>query len=179
MKWRCECGQVEAELNGDGTRLVCYCADCRAFVETLGKSERLDKWGGSDLIQIAPEHTKITKGQDQLRHLRLTPKGPLRWYARCCDTPVANTMPNRVLAFSSWQVHNIEPKDALPKVSARVHLKGAKGHVEGEIGNVRALIRGFFVRAFKAWLTGGWRKNPFFDKKGHPIGPRLDPDSTG
>ncbi len=179
MKWTCECGSVEAELNGAGTRLVCYCADCRSFVERLGKSERLDEWGGSDLFQTAPEHTRITRGQEHLRHLRLTAKGPLRWYALCCGTPMANTMPNRALAFSSWQVHNIEPKSALPEVSARVHLKGATAHVEAETGSAGALIRGFFLRAIKAWLTGGWRKNPFFDEKGRPIGPRLDPDSTG
>jgi len=177
--WRCGCGQVEARIPGTGARVVCYCQSCRSFVERLGKGERLDAAGGSDLLQVAPEDVEIVKGANHLRYMKVTERGPLRWYTTCCATPMANTLSNRAVAFCSFQVHDVMPKAGLPEISARVHLKGATAQVEGPRGTVRPLVLGLLARTVRGWVTGGWRRNPFFDPDGKPIAPREDPTISG
>src|SRR5262249_21727063 len=36
---------------------------------------------------------EFTEGADQVRCMRLSPKGNHRWYAECCRTPLGNTIP--------------------------------------------------------------------------------------
>ena len=38
-----------------------------------------------------PKFMTMTQGADRLTFLRMTEKGPLRWYASCCNTPIGNT----------------------------------------------------------------------------------------
>ncbi|MEM7753457.1 MAG: DUF6151 family protein [Pseudomonadota bacterium] len=173
--WTCVCGSVEAELPSAGNHLVCYCESCRGFVEQLGKGDRLDAAGGSALFQVSPDQVRFTKGAEHLRWMKLSPKGPMRWYTACCNTPMANTLANRAIAFASFQVHDIAPQDALAEVSARVHLKGALAHVEGRTGGIGPLLASLLGRSAKSWVTGAWKRNPFFDASGTPIGPREDP----
>lgn len=175
VTWRCICGSVEAELPAKGNRIICYCGSCRGFVEDLGFGDRLDAEGGNELFQVAPDGVRIAKGSDQLVWMRLTDKGPLRWYTKCCNTPMVNTLSTRNLPFASFQVHELEPKEALPPVMARVNLKGASGHVDGERGSVLMLVLGLLGGAVKAHVTRRVVDNPFFDASGKPIGPRLDP----
>ncbi len=170
MKWTCKCGEVEAEAEPEkGVRLVCYCASCRKFVERLGAEERLDPAGGSDLWQTAPESVRITKGQANLAWVRLTKKGPLRWYATCCNTPMANTLDGIGLPFMTLQSWDFEDRDALGPVVARVKKKDATAHIEGDMGSMRRVIMAFAGRALKSRLSGGYRRNPFFDGEGKPI----------
>ena len=180
LTWTCECGGVEVQVPAEGNRLVCYCESCRAFVETFGKSDRLDEAGGSDLLQVTPEQVSISKGAEHLRYLRLTEKGPLRWYASCCGTPMANTLGSRMVAFASFQTHDLQPQDKLPEIVARVNLKGALQRVKEPLGSARPLITSLIGRSIKSWVTGSWRRNPFFGSDGTPIAKREDPaQSTG
>ena len=94
----CRCGKTQGVARNispeAGTRVVCYCNDCQAFARHLGQEDMvLDPYGGTDIFQTAPAHLSITEGKDNLRCLKLTPKGPFRWYAGCCNTPIANTGP--------------------------------------------------------------------------------------
>ncbi|MDJ0637670.1 MAG: DUF6151 family protein [Paracoccaceae bacterium] len=173
--WTCQCGKVEVEVPTTGVRLKCYCKSCRAFVERLGKTERLDAAGGSDLLQVAPDGVRILKGQEHLAWLRLTEKGPLRWYATCCNTPMANILPTRHVPFASFQVADLSPQDGLPKVAAKVHLKGALAHVDGPHGSALPMILALLGRMVSAHVTGKWRRNPFFDDNGDLIAERRDP----
>ena len=95
MTLSCSCGSVQGIAENisptAGNHLICYCEDCQQFAEKLGKKELLDEHGGSEIFQLPPNKLKITHGKDQLRCLKLTPKGPTRWYADCCKTPVANS----------------------------------------------------------------------------------------
>lgn len=178
--WTCRCGSVSANVPVTGKRIVCYCKSCRAFVEQFDEADRLDPAGGSELIQVAPDKVSFTKGTEHLRWMKLTEKGPMRWYAACCGTPMANTLPTRAVAFASFQVHDIAPKDTLPPVSARVHLKGALERVEEPLGSIWPLMGALIGRSLQSWVTGGWKRNPFFDSAGKPIGTREDPrPSTG
>lgn len=175
LTWKCKCGEVAVEVPPSGHRVVCYCESCRDFALALNSADRLDPQGGSDLLQVAPKGLRIVRGQDRLAYMRMTPKGPLRWYTRCCGTPMANTLATRALPFASLQVHDLAPSDDLPPVRARVNLSGATGRVEGARGSVLSLILGVLGKAAWTHLTLRARHNPFFNSDGSPAGPEIDP----
>ena len=173
--WSCECGQVEAEVPSKGNRIICYCDSCRTYVEKLGKGDRLVHPGsGNELFQTSPQGVRFKQGTERLRYMRLTEKGPLRWYASCCNTPVANTLSTRTLPFASFQVHDFEDKSKLPPVRAHVNLSGATAHVPKPHGSFYPLVFDILKGAAKAYLTGRVRQNPFFDASGQPVGARQD-----
>jgi len=198
VTWQCECSLVEAKVPASGNRIICYCESCREFVAKLGCADRLDDQGGNELLQAQPKEVTITKGTERLVYTRLTEKGPARWYARCCNTPMANTLTTRALPFASFQVHDLEPKDALPPILGAVNLSGATGRVDlaermatptkyrrdtdaiptRKIPSQRRTALRFVASvlgtAVSAYLTGKVKQNPFFDASGAPIGPRQD-----
>src|SRR5579863_699680 len=92
---RCRCGEVRALVSGASrrtvNRVVCYCDDCQAFAHQLGRADLLDAQGGSDIVQVAPASLRFVQGAHRIVGLRLTPKGLLRWYTNCCNTPIGNT----------------------------------------------------------------------------------------
>ncbi|WP_412463135.1 DUF6151 family protein [Halobacteriovorax sp. RT-2-6] len=92
---KCECGSVEGELTINkslNNHVVCCCDDCQTYAQYLGRKDLLDKFDGTELFQTAPRYIKITKGQEHLSCLRLSPKGLYRWYAGCCNFPMVNTL---------------------------------------------------------------------------------------
>jgi hypothetical protein len=96
IELRCRCGEVRGtatDLSPRGVnRVVCYCDDCQAFAHQLGRADLLDAKGGSDIVQVAPAAVSFTQGQSHIVGLRLKPNGLYRWYAKCCNTPVGNTL---------------------------------------------------------------------------------------
>jgi len=174
LTWTCRCGATQALLKaGIGTRIVCYCQSCRAFNRYLDAMETIDAAGGSDLLQTAPDAVEIIKGVENLRVLRLTQKGPYRWYTGCCNTPMANTLPTRAVPFTTLLVPQLDHPERAGPVVARVHRRDATGHVEGDAGSVWKVLRPFFARVLRAYATGAWRRSPFFDESGQPRA-RLD-----
>jgi hypothetical protein len=93
---RCRCGQVEGRVrNASATtvnHVVCYCDDCQAFAQQLGRADALDAHGGSDIVQVAPASLEFVRGTEQIAGLRLGPRGLYRFYATCCSTPLGNTL---------------------------------------------------------------------------------------
>ncbi len=168
--WRCDCGAVEFELAAvKGTRCICYCADCRAFLTHLGRGKLTDAAGGTDLFQTTPDKLQITKGAEHLACLRLSEKGPLRWHATCCNTPICNTGASRAVPLASMMVRSFDEQDAIGPVIARIHRKGATARVEGDAGSLRKFILSFAGSAALSLVTGRYRKTPFFDAKGRPV----------
>lgn len=93
----CRCGSVRGEAGRvtptTGTHVICYCDDCQAFARFLGDAgDILDAWGGTPIYQMAQGRVVITAGADNIRCVRLTPKGMHRWYCGCCRTPIGNTL---------------------------------------------------------------------------------------
>lgn len=93
----CQCGTitgvVENVTQRSSIRLACYCSDCQAFANELGAADRvLNEHGGTEIFQVAPSRVKIIQGHDHIACLKLSGKGPFRWYAKCCNTPIGNTM---------------------------------------------------------------------------------------
>ena len=174
MEWTCRCGAFAAEVETRrGIRAVCYCESCRAFAERTNAAAALDEAGGSDLFQVAPEEVRFLRGGEGLAWVRLTEKGPARWYTTCCNTPVANTMPTPGIPFVTLMSHRFADPGALGPVKARVHRRFAKQRVPDDGGGTGALLRNFAVRALRSRLTGGWKRNPFFPG-GQPVGPRQE-----
>lgn len=92
----CRCGKVHGALHGASrasvNRATCYCQDCQAFLHHLGREDLLDEAGGTDIVQAAPAAVTFDRGEDQIACVRLSPKGMFRFYARCCNTPLGNTV---------------------------------------------------------------------------------------
>ena len=77
---------------GEGNRGICYCDDCQSFAHFLGRADTiLDARGGTPIFQISAGRVELTHGSEHLACMRLKPKGLLRWYAGCCQTPIGNT----------------------------------------------------------------------------------------
>ena len=96
IELRCRCGEVRGTITGASPRTVnrvtCYCDDCQAYAHQLGRADFLDAKGGSDIVQVAPSALSFTHGLDRIVGLRLKPGGLYRWYAKCCNTPLGNTL---------------------------------------------------------------------------------------
>ncbi len=92
----CRCGAVRGQIRNvsplDANRIVCHCKFCEAFARDLGRAaDVLDEWGGSERFQVSPATLSITQGHEHVACGQLTARGPFRWYARCCKTPIALT----------------------------------------------------------------------------------------
>ena len=174
---RCRCGTLQGHVRvgARANRGLCYCRDCQAFAHFLGHAaDILDPLGGTDVIQTLPACVQLTAGADALACMRLTPNGLLRWYAKCCNTPVGNTLPNFKLSFVGL-VHSclLDPATSLDAsfgpVRMRVNTKGAKGAVRAEpLATVAAALR-LVTGMARARLDGTYRRTPFFHADGSPV----------
>jgi hypothetical protein len=174
---QCWCGTFKAVLlnPGAGNRVVCYCGDCQAFAHALGKADQvLDERGGSDIVQVLPRNITVAEGKDVLACLRLTPRGLLRWYTSCCDTPIGNTLASSKLSFIGL-LHACLSSSGRPldetfgPVRAWVHTKGALGDPKPREAG-RAQAAGWFFRTIlKARFNGDYRRTPLFQEAGDPI----------
>lgn len=169
----CRCGQVRGHLD-DATpravnRVVCYCDDCQAFLQYLGRADLLDAHGGSDIVQVAPASLTYTHGADRIVGLRLTPKGLYRWYASCCKTPLGNTLSPAIpfvgLTAQTFQRPGTGPDEIFGKPLGGMLGKFAVGTApEGSVRlNPRLLARA--IRMVLGWrLRGKTWPHPFFDR---------------
>ena len=137
----CQCGVIRGTVSPAspqiGNHLVCYCDDCQAFADFLDKdSGTLDSLGGTEIFQISPAHVSFSEGKERLACVRLTEKGPLRWYADCCRTPIGNTLATGAIPFLGL-IHRCLKKDndslddVLGPIRARVMARYARGPVDG------------------------------------------------
>jgi hypothetical protein len=183
---RCACGGVSGLAAGlsrqTGNRVICYCDDCQAFARHLGHAERvLDAHGGTDVVQASPARVRFVAGADRLACLRLTAKGPLRWYASCCSTPIGNTAATPRLPFMGL-IHSClhdapdgTPRDqVLGPPRGRVRLKFATGDtaaLRATKGSLLIMVLHFVRVMVDARLRGDQKRSPFFDQNGQPIAP--------
>jgi hypothetical protein len=175
---RCSCGALRGtalRIAPDRVnRVVCHCRFCVGYARHLGAADRvLDEHGGSDVFQMAPADLVLTEGLDKLACMRLTKKGGLRWYASCCDTPIATTLPKPGMPFMAVypccldRSGSDEPIEArLGRVRARVNHQLPREAARRLAGTRGALVL-MLVRYL--WMLLGWRLRghhrpfPFFD----------------
>jgi len=177
---RCSCGTLRGVARGvspsRGNRVICYCGDCQSFAHFLGRAhEILDARGGTDIFQTSPARLEITQGQERLACMRLTPKGLVRWYASCCNTPIGNTLVTPQVPFIGL-IHSCTDAsspgrsrdEVFGPVRAHVNTSKAKPDSAGRAirasGVVPSLAR-FARLLLQARLRGDHRASLFFDAK--------------
>jgi Family of unknown function (DUF6151) len=171
---QCDCGRVRGVATvspATGNRMLCYCDDCQAFVHFLDRRDVLDAWGGTDIFQMAPGQLRITDGADQLRCVRLVPKGMFRFYAACCRAPIANTIPSLpfVGVHCSFMKRDVQRDEVLGKPRAYAMQKFAVGKPSNPEGAMIFVVLRV-LRLMLGWIVRGQAKpSPFFDAQKHPI----------
>ncbi|HCH62820.1 MAG: hypothetical protein CL927_18245 [Deltaproteobacteria bacterium] len=152
---QCTCGSVRGTLldvaPSTVQNLVCHCIDCRSTLRHLGRAnDLLTEHGGTAVVHSTPARMQITHGHTHVGLLRLSPKGLLRFYATCCNTPIASMLDDPRQAFVSI-ARCILPSDADTHLGPAVGVRGRSA-----IGNLRTLDAAHNV---PAWLVAriGWR----------------------
>lgn len=172
----CACGTFRARLvdldRRAGTHICCHCRDCRAHYTALGRAD--PGAAGVSLFQTTPEHLRPEQGGAALEALRLTPGGVLRWSAKCCDTPLFNTLTTRrfplVAVQSNRVLGDLGPVVARAFVPVKAPKAGSgKSAWKHERGG--AMMGAVMVRALRSLASEGWRETMFFDPAGKPVAP--------
>jgi hypothetical protein len=123
-----------------------------------------------DLFQTSPDTIHVDTGIGQLAILRLSPNGPLRWYAACCKTPLFNTLSRPGLPFATVMVARLETPDCLGPVIAESFVPQPGGPPKHRNGGRMAW--GIMRRMIASRLSGRWKQTPFFDlETGEPVVP--------
>lgn len=180
---RCWCGALEGTLANPRScdPVVCYCEYCQAYAHLLGRPQRvLDAHGGSHLLLTLPANVSFSSSLETLACLRLTARGMLRWYARCCGTPIGNTSANPQRAGIRL-VHACLDTGGAPleaifgPVTARRHTVDATGKPRPQAAGRTHMRRWLLNTMLNARLNGDYKRTPFFNPDtGAPIvKPRL------
>ena len=180
---QCNCGMVQGHIAAAGicNRVICYCKDCQAFANHLKRASSIrqqpaimDKNGGTEIIQMSPSRIKIIAGNEQIKCLRLTEKGLLRWYADCCNTPLGNTIPNYKISFVGL-IHSCMKVDSFDesfgRIRARISTSGAiftSGTTSLKSYGGFRTISLFIIIALSNRLNGKYKNTPFFQDNGEP-----------
>jgi hypothetical protein len=158
-------------------RGVCYCKDCQAFAHFLERPDDavLNELGGTEIVATLPRHVHFTQGLEALVCMSLSPKGLLRWYTSCCNTPIANTprdsrMPYVGLIHSCLAKSSPSMQESFGPVRMVLQTKSAKGAVKSTpVSNFVTLLR-IMKSVIATRITGGYKANPFFvEGSGVPI----------
>lgn len=172
----CQCGALQGQLEEPqrAVRGVCYCKDCRAYSNFLGKrSEVHDELGGAEFVATQSRYVTFTRGAENLACVSLSPKGALRWYAKCCNTAIGNTardwkLPYVGLVHSCLKAEPAAYERSFPKIKMRVSPESAQGKPPGMgLGNMFALME-IIPRILMGRFNGSFKTTPFF-KAGTPI----------
>ncbi len=175
---KCLCGKVRGEtldINEHlGTRIQCCCNDCQSFAQYLNhEGNILDQFGGTDIFQIPMSYLKITQGSDQIACVRMSSKGMYRWYAKCCNTPIGNTMDYGVPFIGV--IHNFMDNAAvrdseLGKSRGYIHKNSAKEKIPEDLQGSYANIRLRITSKLLTWkIKGLGRPSAFFNVDGEPV----------
>lgn len=168
-KFQCSCGRLQGSLAAASViHLGCHCRDCQIYAHALGNPDRvLDELGGTDVVTTLQQHLRFTKGKEYLACLSLSQQGLLRWYASCCNTPIANTARDPKLSFAAL-VHTglgasggaLEAKLGTTRVP--VNPKHAWGPVSySALGALFSTAR-IVASVLRARVNGSWKLSPFF-----------------
>ena len=168
---QCQCGTIKGYVvrPGMAKRAVCYCKDCQAFARFLERADTvLDEHGGTAIVATIPRQVHFTQGLEALACMSLSPRGLLRWYASCCNTPIGNTprdfkMPYVGLIESCLRSDSPSLQESFGPVRAVVNTKSARGSVQSTpVSNLLTLL-GIIASVIGARVSGAYKGNPFFE----------------
>lgn len=172
LRLQCQCGALYGQVSHTERALrgLCYCKDCRAYSHHLGQaSVGHDALGGVEFVATQAQYVALTGGTQHLACMSLSPKGLLRWYAKCCNTPIANTMrswkfPYAGLIHTCLKADPASYERAFPRLQMRVNTGSAKEAPPGGMAfsTITALM-GFMPRVLVSGVNGSYRQTPFFN----------------
>lgn len=170
LGFSCGCGALKGHDTAEGvkagTRVNCYCADCRAGELYFQQPDPAP--GPVDIFQLSPETVVIDQGAEHLAAIRLSPKGMFRWYANCCNTPICTTLKSAKTPFAGMNAARFETPDLLGPVVSKGFVPKADGSRKHE--NAYRAAWPLIKRMALSRLSGGWKNTPFFDAgSGAPV----------
>jgi hypothetical protein len=175
---QCRCGTIQGYIARPGMakRIVCYCKDCQAFAHFLKRADTaLDEHGGTTIVAAVPKQVHLTQGLEALACMSLSDHGLLRWYASCCNTPIANTprdfkTPYVGLIESCLKNDSPSLRDSFGPVRMVLNTKSAWGPVKSTpVSNLVGLL-GLMKSVIGSRLSGNYKRNPFFGTEtGTPV----------
>jgi hypothetical protein len=174
----CACGQVQGkteETNAQsGNRVHCCCADCQKFATFLEQEDNiLDEYGATDIFQIPLAHLHITHGHENLALMRLSAKGLNRWYAKCCNTPIGNTLGGKapfIGVIHNFMQHISSRDKELGKTRGYIHCQSAKQPIPDILQLSFFKISMRLLGKLLSWkLKGLNQPSAFFDENARPI----------
>lgn len=182
---RCVCGSMRGVVRGVSpdtvNRVVCGCGACQQYAHRLGRADEiLDEHGGTQVFQASPATLRLTDGAEHLACLQQTKKGAFRWYAGCCDSPIANTLPTMNVPFMAVLHSAIDRahitaslSDMLGPVRVTVNKRFAPEQARRLKATRRALMKMLFRYApmILRWrVRGDHKRSPFFEPTtGRPV----------
>ncbi|RYZ56948.1 MAG: hypothetical protein EOP07_11260 [Proteobacteria bacterium] len=183
---QCDCGKLRGTAldvdTSSGNRMICLCDDCQTYAHFLRRSKDiLDANGGTDITPLRPAKIKFNSGVEHLKCARLSPKGMFRFYAGCCNTPIANTMAPWV-PFAGTFTAILKPTGGLPARDAATGPVLERMMSDFGIGPLppgssnRPSLKFMLgvVQYFLSGLAKGLNKpSPFFDEDSKT--PRVEP----
>ena len=174
---QCQCGALQGQISHPHRAIhgICYCKDCRAYLRHLGvESRTLDTFGGAEFVATQAKHISFSDGIQNLACLSLSEKGLLRWYSKCCNTPICNTPRNWKIPYVGL-VHTCLKSDpaafvsSFPQLQMRVNTGSAKQRPPGMAFKTFATLAGFIPQVIAGSITGAYKSTLFFNTKGQPI----------
>ena len=177
IKLKCSCGKVRGKTKNvnesSGTRIMCCCDDCQSFAQYLNQeSSVLDQYGGTDIFQMPISGVNITEGIEQVSSVRLSATGMYRWYTKCCNTPIGNTMgPGGPFI---GVIHNFmgdysARDEALGMNRGHIQTKFARQEVPSDLEGSSLKIIFRSLSKLIVWKLKGLNKpSVFFDDNGQP-----------
>ncbi len=171
---QCQCGALSGEVShtSSARRAICYCRDCQDYASRLGRlEETLDANGGTDVVATQARYVTITRGIENLACASLSGNGLLRWYAKCCNTPIANT-PREWRFCYVGLVHSCLEKPlehSFPRIDMRVNNRGGVGTPPRPPRGQLFTILAFMLKFLPAWVGGAYKQTPFFTATGEPV----------
>ena len=176
MGIQCQCGTVKGVISDKALQrhnhLICYCKDCQAFARYVAKEDTMNNKGGTEIVQVSCADVSITEGIDSIACIRLNEGTLVRWYAKCCNTPLANA-PGPGLPFIGLIHTCLQPVTQINNKFGPISLVAfANGAASNEkpksIGMPMGMIR-FVILALGAKFRGDGKRHPLFNANGEPI----------
>jgi hypothetical protein len=148
-------------------RAVCYCKDCQAYARFLASPGVVDPAGGTEVVATVPGNVHLDEGGGALACLSLSGRGLLRWYAGCCNTPIANTPRNPNVPYVGL-VHSCL-QGGPPSIEASFGRRRMVANAKSARGDARSAplanavgISRLMLSLLKARISGSYKDNPFF-----------------
>lgn len=132
----------------------------------------LDPRGGTEIVQVSQSRLRFDNGLDELACLRLSPRGLLRWYARCCNTPLGNSLSNPKLSFIGLIHSCMDPASLERDFGSRVadvNTDTALGDPKPRRTGLVPTMGRMLAMVLTDRISGRDRRSPLFTGEGKPI----------